>query len=106
MQRTVSVKDTSLSAYRAMRAGRGPTALMWTLEYIRHHPCCTQYEVSLDLGETARKRISGLLGPNEGDVMECSYKRIGPSGRQYTQYRVREAADVAGLTLGGPGGDV
>jgi hypothetical protein len=35
MQRTVTLHDTSLDAYRHMMRERGPTMLMWTLEYIR-----------------------------------------------------------------------
>ena len=85
------MKDTSLEAYRDIIAsGRAGNLREKVLLYIWRNPGCTQIDISRDMGESARKRVSELISmccanyDQDSPVWELPAKRI--NGRKYTVY--------------------
>ncbi len=85
------MKRTSLEAYNNLVAvGKIPPLRMRVLRYIHTHQGCTQPEISMMLGESARKRVSELLW--EKIVFEIGEVRI--NGIAYTTYGTAEKSQM------------
>ena len=83
------MKDTSLEAYRDIIAsGRAGNLREKVLLYIWRNYGCTQIDISRDMGESARKRVSELINGDAGPVVEIGPVTIG--GRKYTAYKTND----------------
>jgi len=59
------MKKTSIEAYEQLvRSGRKLSLRLQVFGYILKHPGCTQPDISRDINESGRKRISELLRDN------------------------------------------
>ena len=96
------MKNTSLDAYRGIQKSRAPLLREVVYNYIYDHPGCTQIDISAKYGESARKRVSELVGPNVGDIKEMDVPHMdSTTGRKYTRYRVRGAEWVSRKPISG-----
>lgn len=84
------MRKCSLDAYEQLVAsGKQNTLRAQVYRYIQKHTGVTQPEISKELGESARKRISELLA--SGLVEEFSTIQIGRLS--YTQYATAETIE-------------
>jgi chromosome segregation and condensation protein ScpB len=85
------MKQTSLEAYTQLTVdGKDVTLREKVLSYIIRHPGCTQVDISRDLGESSRKRVSELVA--DGSVYEAGKRQIG--SLHYTTYRYAKDAQL------------